>query len=313
MEPPGAAPAKCHVIRDTSLRNTPPEFVTYYMTSRRERRTGRFEHGLVFDGPFRLAPGVLLFRRIFDFQKTEIPHVEQRMNRRYTPGRTFPLRAELRGAQGWQSVEIRNLSATGLALTTGSAMAPAAELPGRSGPTADLRLTLGEHVLDLKARTAHAQPGDAETVCGFELLFEDFNQQKTWLQLLQPVALGSTLAPVDPARVQQREPQFIKQVFRGEADAVLSVWLAKTAGTPLHSFEFRTGEFFVQADAQTRRMEVFFREEQEDTHKGKITRPVFDMSGGANEEVRQLFRWVVPNIPDTIPDDIRTFLRLIAG
>lgn len=277
------------------------------MTNGKGRLAAHPEHGLVFARAVRLAPGVLLFRRIFDFQKAEVPRVEQRLNRRYTPGRTFLLRAELRTPRGWQAAPIRNLSATGLALAAGNGAMPA------PGGTADLRVSLGEHVLNLMARAAHARPENDDTVCGFELLFADFALQKAWLQLLQPVALGGTLAAVDPALVRQNEPEFIKQVYSGEADSVLSVWLARTAGTPLHSFEFRTRDFFVRAGEPARRMEVFFREEQEDTRKGRITRPVFDVAGDASEEVRQLFRWVVPNIPDTIPDDIRTFLRLIAG
>ncbi len=227
------------------------------------------EPGLVFDRAVWLAADVLFFRSLFDFQKAEVRQIEQRMNRRYTPGRAFPLRAELGGADGARPVEIHNLSATGIALAADRGTTPPAGLVRQGGHTVGLRLTLEEHVLDLKARTAHARPGDDDTVCGFELLFDDFSRQKAWLQLLQPVALGTTLAPVDPALVRQNEPQFIKQVYRGEADSVLNAWLARSAGTPLHSLEFQARGLFVRADAQARVLEVFFREEMEDTHKAR--------------------------------------------
>lgn len=250
---------------------------------------------------------MLLFRRIFDFQKSDAQQfVDQRLNRRYVPGRLFPLRAVVRDGARESPARIQDLSASGMALVTDPAAAPAA------GREVDLRLTLDGHQLDLRAHTAHFRPVDGGLLCGMQLVFGDFTQLKSYLQLLQPVSIASTLQPVDPARVQQSEPQFIKQVYRGESDSVLSVWLERRLGTPLHSFEFRMRDYFVRAEAARGVLEVFLREQIEATHKGKITTPVFDTSGGASDEIRQLFRWVVPNLPAEIPDDVRDFMQRVA-
>ncbi|HYC72730.1 MAG TPA: PilZ domain-containing protein [Opitutaceae bacterium] len=252
---------------------------------------------------------MLLFRRIFDFQKQDVQQfVDQRLNRRYTPGRLFPLRAALVNGARETPAKIHDLSASGIALVTDRAAAPA---PGKD---ATVRLTLPPHVLELHGHAAHFRPlGDDEMLCGLSLVFEDFTRLKSYLQLLQPVAIGGTLQAVDPARVQQNEPRFIKQVFRGESDSVLSIWLAKTPGTPLHSFEFRMRDYFVRADAAVGVLEVFLREQNEATHKGKMTTPVFDTTGAASEEIRQLFRWVVPNLPPEVPEDVRVFMLRMAG
>jgi len=250
---------------------------------------------------------VLLFSRIFDFQKKDIQQVvEQRLNRRYTPGKLFPLRAYLRGGVREVPVRIHDLSTPGLALVVDAAHAP------EPGQEVAVRLKLEAHELDLRGKVAHVKAGAGGVRCGIGLIFDDFSLLKPYLQLLQPVALASTLVPVDPARVLQNEPQFIKQVYRGEADSVLSLWLAKSAGTPLHSFEFRMHGYFVRADAASAVLEVF-RETTETTHKGKLTTPELDATSDAADEIRQLFRWAVPNLPESIPDDVRTFLHQIAG
>lgn len=250
---------------------------------------------------------MLLFRRIFDFQKSDVQQfVDQRLNRRYTPGRTFPLRASLVEGGKEAAAQIHDLSASGLALITERGAAPA---PGKD---LRVRLTLPPYVLELKGVAAHFRPVDDGMLCGMSLVFDDFTQLKSYLQLLQPVSIASTLQAVDPARVQQNEPQFIKQVFRGESDSVLSVWLEKRLGTPLHSFEFRMHDYFVRAEASIGVLEVFLREQIEATHKGKITTPVFDTSGAASAEIRQLFRWVVLNLPPEIPDDVRVFMQRMA-
>lgn len=247
---------------------------------------------------------MLLFRRIFDFQKSDVQQfVDQRLNRRYTPGRLFPLRATLLDTGREVPTRVHDLSASGIALITDRASAPVA------GRDIVIRLALAPHVLEVKGHAAHFRPMNDDLLCGMSLVFDDFTGLKSYLQLLQPVAIGSTLQAVDPARVQQNEPQFIKQVFRGESDSVLSVWLEKKFGTPLHSFEFRMHDYFVRAEAAIGVLEVFLREQIEATHKGKITTPVFDTSGAASDEIRQLFRWVVPNLPPEIPDDVLTFMR----
>lgn len=249
---------------------------------------------------------MLLFKRIFDFKKEEVRQLEQRMSSRHVPGKAFPLGVRLRYLDGEWPARLVNISAGGLALEIDGAA------PDPVGLAANVLLRLESHLLDLRAAVTHSHRSGHDWMCGLSVGQLDFNDRKAYLQLLQPIAIGTSMKPLPDDRVQQNEPQFVKQVFTGESDSVLSVWLAKRFGTPLHSFEFRMSDYFVRADAATRVLEVFLREEMDDTSRGRFTTPVFDTTGGRNDEIRRLFRWVVLNLPESISGDIREFLREMA-
>jgi PilZ domain len=249
---------------------------------------------------------MLLFRRIFDFRKSNLLQIEQRHNQRYTPGPLFPLRATLQMAGRDRTGSIHNISATGVGLLLER---DNDLVTGRSG---QLRLALDQYELNLKARLIHAQPRTEGFFCGVTLDFEDFTLQKAYLQLLQPISIGCTLQPVAAPLVIQNEPQFTKLSFRGEANSLLSVWRENAPPAELHSFEFMMQDYFVRADAKVRVMEVFQRAQVDRPPQLKVTAPMIDVLGGANDEVRQLFRWIVPNLPAAVPGDVRGFLQSFA-
>ncbi|MSU46808.1 MAG: hypothetical protein EXS42_06725 [Lacunisphaera sp.] len=76
----------------------------------------------------------------------------------------------------------------------------------------------------------------------------------------------------------------------------------------MHSFEFRMHDYFCKATVETGVLEAYGLESS-DSHKAKLTNPVFDTSGGLRDEIRQLFRWIVPNLAKTVPDDVRAMLK----
>jgi hypothetical protein len=251
---------------------------------------------------------VLLFRRIFNFEKAKVEQLtEQRLNNRYTPGGAFPMQAWLVAGGSEHPAKAQNISGNGIGLLL---VAPALE--PAEGQTVRVRLSLGTHQQVLHGQVVHVRPEARGTYCGVGLTFGDFLAHKAYLQLLQPIAIGQSLAAVPAERVVQNEPQFIKQVFRGEEQSMLTVWLDKSFGTPLHSFEFQMQDYFCRADARTSVLEAYVREAT-DSHKGKLSNPVFDTSGGLNDEIRQLFRWILPNLSRAVPDDVRAFLQRFAG
>ena len=251
---------------------------------------------------------VLFFQRIFNFEKAKVAQMaENRLNTRYAPGAAFPLQAYLNLARyDWKPTKVQNISGNGIGLLA------ARETKAATGQDAKVKLVLGEHQLELEGRLAHVVPRDNGVFCGIGFKFGDFMLQKAYLQLLQPIAIGQSLQAVAEERVVQNEPQFIKQVFRGEGDSVLTVWLAKTPGTPLHSFEFQMHDYFCHADVKSGVLEAYLREAT-DSHKGKLSNPVFDMTGGLRDEIRQLFRWILPNLSPAVPDDVRAFLLRFAA
>ena len=127
----------------------------------------------------------------------------------------------------------------------------------------------------------------------------------------QPVAIGQSLQPVAPEHVIQNESQFTKRVFRGEEDSALTVWQEKAGGT-LHSFEFQMHDYFCHVDGKSGVLEAYQREDS-GSHKGKLSHPVFDISGSLHAEIRQLFRWILPNLSTQVPEDIRAFLQKFAS
>lgn len=250
---------------------------------------------------------MLLFRRIFNFEKAKVAEMDHRLNTRYTPGAAFPLRAHLRLIRSeWKPVKIQNISGNGLGLLA------APDSKAEAGQAVKVKLVLGEQQLELDGRLAHFVPDDQGVLCGIGLKFGDFPRQKAYLQLLQPIAIGQSLQAVPGEHVVQNEPQFLKQVFHGEGDSRLTIWLAKTPGSPLHSFEFQMHDYFCHADVQSGVLQAYLREPT-DSHKGKLSNPVFDLSGGLRDEIRQLFRLILPNLSPAVPDDVRAFLRRFAG
>jgi PilZ domain len=244
---------------------------------------------------------VLLFKRLFNFEKAKVVPSEQRLNQRYTPGAAFPLQAALILAGHDWPAKVLNISGNGVGLLVDRAAAPV------EGQSARLRLLLDRHRLELDVRIAHLKPAEKGLYCGLGLKFDDFNVQKAYLQFLLPITIGQSLVPVPGERVIQNEPQFIKQVYRGDEGSVLTVWLESTAGTPLHSFEFQMQDYFCKAKMRTGALEAYQLEATE-SHTAKLTHPVFDTTGGLHDEIRQLFRWIVPNLSKTIPDDVRAVL-----
>jgi len=249
---------------------------------------------------------VLLFRRLFDFGEEGLKQRELRLNQRYTPGAGFPLRAALscdgRSCPGL----LQNISGSGLGLLVDRAATVTAD------QAVTVELELDGNRIDLPARLAYVAPQDDGILCGVGFVFDDFQRQKAYVQLMQPIAIGRSLRPVPAERVGQNEPQFVKQVFRGEYATTLTVWLAPTAGTPMHSFEFRMDEYFCRADLASGRLESYALEAA-DSHKGKLSNPVFDASGGLNDEIRRLFRWLVPNLSPAVPDEVRAALQRFAA
>ncbi len=249
---------------------------------------------------------MLLFNRILDFEPDKVVQMgDQRLDQRYTPGPAFPLQAWLViNGKEWPA-KVANLSSNGIGLTVDPAAQPTAR------ELVKIKLSVGKHQQVISAQLKHVRPASKGVYCGIGMNFDNFIVQKIYLQLLQPIIIGQSLQPVAADLVIQNEPQLIKQVYRGEDQAVLTVWLGKSPGTPVHSFEFQMHDFFCRADAVVGVLEAYSREPT-DSFKGKLSNPVFDISGGLQDEIRQLFRWILPNLPPAIPDDVRMFLQRFA-
>jgi hypothetical protein len=243
--------------------------------------------------------------RIVDTDQAAIVRMEQRLNTRYTPSAAFPLQAWLLTEGNETPAKILNISGNGIGLS----LEPDA-LPSE-GDAVKVRLRFGAHQQLVDGRVIQLKPEGAKAYCGVGLKFAGLLARKTYLQLLQPIAIGQSLQPVPADQMLQNEPAFIKRSFRGDDDSQLTVWYNRSEPPAIQRFEFKTIEYFCQLDRASGVLEIQSHVEG-GARAGKSSNPVFDISGNLQDEVRQLFRWTLPNLAAGVPGDIRAFLQLYA-
>jgi hypothetical protein len=238
-----------------------------------------------------------IFRRIFNFEKAKVEQLEKRLSQRHPIGAGFPLIGTLRHAGHDYSAKVVDMSSNGLGITLTAGSAPP---PGHH---VEFQLALEQHRLELEARIAHQQARDPGRYIGLSLVFPEFERQKAYLQLLQPVVIGQSLRPMPAEGIFQDDPRFLKQGYSGDADNQLTVWLDRVQALSLHRFEFRMQNYFCRGGLATGQTEA-----------GEMGADgaVLETSGGLHEEILHLFRWVVMNLSAEVPENVRDFLRRFA-
>lgn len=245
---------------------------------------------------------MFLFKRILNFDKAEVAKREQRSAVRYAVEPGTPLHTTVRLGGHDQTVRLLNLSSGGAAVQVDR------KVDFRRGEDCQLRLELGKHALRLDGHVAHRLAETTRTKVGIHFLFANFDEQKSYLQLLEPVAIGASLKPGNPRLVRQKEAGLLTKQYHGPNDALLTVW-RHFAGQAIHSFEFRMHDYFVRSSSKPRVLEIYTCEEQEHEQKQGYSVPALKRASDQREEIKRLFVWVVPHINPTVPDDIREYLR----
>lgn len=261
---------------------------------------------------------MLLFKKILDFQKTAVGIGDKRGAKRYPVGAKFPLKAKItlvaRDGEGnplpanksapmdWGG-QIANLSVSGVNIR----MHPAA-VAGKGEPCA-LKLELDNKLFELDGVIAYYKIHPQHVACGVTLNFADAYTRKAYLQLMEPVVIGSTLGPVE--KVKQDLPGLIKEQYAGESESELSIWRDSSGKTP-KLFEFLIHDYFVRGNTEIPGLKIGFRDGAKVGKK--VSRPSFPiaMPSGLQDEVRQLFQLIVPNLTKSVPAEVRRFLELFA-
>lgn len=244
---------------------------------------------------------MLFFKRILNFDKKAVAKAELRHAERYVVEPGTPLHAALRLGDHDQTVRLINLSSGG-----GSVQLDRPE-DFRRGESCRLRLELGGHALRLDCSVAHRLTETTRTKVGIEFKFASFEEQKSYLQLLEPVAIGASLKPGNPKLVRQTESGLLTKQYLGPGDTLLTVW-RQFVGQAVHSFEFRMHDYFVRSSSKPKVLEIYTCEEQENAQKQGYDVPALRRATDQRAEIRRLFHWVVPHINHSVPDDIREFL-----
>lgn len=248
---------------------------------------------------------MLLFKRIFNFEKAKVEQMEKRLNRRYVPGAGFPLRTSIHNGGQSHPTVLQDMSGNGVGVVVSK------DIALDPGQMLRLDLELGQHRMELDARLVHLQPHGQGFYYGLGLKFGEFQAQQAYLQLLQPVVIGQSLQPMPDNRPAQNETGFWKQIFVGESDSMLTVTTALANGPALHSFEFRMSDFFCQGSLKTGQLETGTQAPNA-ALEAQMSNPVFETSGGLHAEIRQIFRWIMPNLSAAVPANVRGFLQKFA-
>ena len=248
---------------------------------------------------------MLFFKRILDVKKTAAPS-ERRVAARYAVLPGFPLKTVLnivgrdelgqpltgRGGEGtdWTG-RLINLSSTGARVQM-----PHTVLAQR-GDACRLKLDMQGYVLVVPGTIAHVAERRDSLVFGLALDLEASLTAAAYGQLVELVALGSTLKLVKP--LQPDASGYLVEQYEGEPSSRLVIW-RQMVGREVAAFEFQMKDCVVRGLAGREGLECF---------TGTSTTGVKAATGAKGEEILRLYQWVVLNLAPAVPADVRDFLQ----
>jgi hypothetical protein len=263
---------------------------------------------------------VALFKHILDFKRNTLAMLrDKRKAKRYYVGPAFPLKATVvlpdtdttgrksktpgKPEQGrnWGG-SLFNMSNVGLSLQ----LPPAAV--AKRGEETVVTLSLDGHEVKLPCTIAHFRVQNSTAYCGLSLVVDDLTQRKAYLQLLEAVAIGSTLAPAEG--ISHHRPGLRSERYKSAKPAILTAWRTEEKGE-LAGFELVMGDHCLHGEAGHAALQIF--SSKADGSRKAWSAPSFAVSEGIeNEELRKLFRWIALNLPRAVPTDLREMMRFFA-
>lgn len=263
---------------------------------------------------------MLFFKKILNFSKEAVKDTDKREATRYAVGNPFPFKSIITlighdgeghiipgddKGQDW-SGRLSNLSATGASMQMN-----AAAMATRGEPC-KFKLSLGEYLLEIPGTVAHLRNCSQYVLCGVAFKFPDFNTQKAYLQVLEPVSIGASLEPVETKAIKPDSSGLQKEQYRNAGNALLNVWRPAPGGE-IHRFDFRMNDFGVRWGAGMAELETYGIDSANSTGKKDEPPAIRKLTETQHEEVRWLFCLAVPNLAKAVPSDVRKFLgKLVA-
>ncbi len=258
---------------------------------------------------------MLFFKRILNFRRDALAKLrDKRKSKRYPVGPAFPLKATVnlvgrdtlgrtggatRGTGCDWSGRLANVSSNGVLVQ----LPPAATTVREE--QSELKLSLETHLLLIPCTVAHFRSNNSHSLCGLALQFGDFTVQKAFLQLVEAVSMGASFTSVEPTGLMRNPSGLAGEQYCADNKAMLTAWRRSKTGE-LDSFELVVGEHCVRGEAAAATLEVYARQ------KGNSQDKVL-LSAVVDDEVRRLFRWVLPNLSKAVPADLRKLMERLAG
>jgi len=251
---------------------------------------------------------MLFFKRILKtpepepVQASPVPAVERRRSRRYVVNPQFPLKAVLSVSQrsgppssaappptAWRwAGRLINCSAEGARIL----MDPAHKVG--AGDLCDLRLSVEEFGLTVPCHVSNTTVEQAGVVFGLEHDITDEPTRIAYGQLLEVLALGSDLK----LQIKSTAPDatgYLVEHYSSNRPARLTVW-RMPAGGGVAALEFLLKDSLVRAVAGR-------AVEYRNASDGRKASPEKAL------EMKRLFQWVVPNVAEKVPEDVREILK----
>lgn len=254
---------------------------------------------------------MLLFKRILKEPEptASTPAVERRSTKRYNISPDFALKAVLsfvprddtgapmshsRAGWNWKG-RLIDCSEQGVRMQMGPGLKLGLDEP------CDLRLTIQDFELTVPCHVTNTSENAEGLVLGLKHDIADEATATAYRQLLEVIALGSTLR-LQPKAAQPDPSGYLVEVYASNRPSRLTVW-RHPANQAVAAFEFQLKDNLVRCAAGHA---VEFMTNLE----GTGSRPA---SSEKCLEIGRLFTWVVPNLAAVVPDDVRAFLQHAAS
>lgn len=252
-----------------------------------------------------------LFKRILKEPEPvaiETPRVERRSTKRYAINPQFPLKAVLsliarddtgapmsHSRHGWNwKGRLIDCSEQGVRIQMGPV------IKASIGEPCDLMLSVEDFELTIPCHIVNTREQDEGMVFGLKHDIENDATRNTYRQLIEVVALGSTLKP-QARHTKPDDSGYLVERYASDRPACLSIW-RHPADQSVAAFEFQLKDNLVRASAgQT--IEYLTGADAAAARKA---------TPAQSTEIQWLFQWVVSNLAPVVPADVREFLQYYA-
>jgi len=255
---------------------------------------------------------MLFFKRILkepepaEKAESPVPPVERRSSKRYLVNPLFSIKAVLsfvardesgapmsHSRHGWNwKGRLIDCSEQGARIQMG----PVLKVEARD--LCDLMLSVDDFELTIPCHVANIRESPEGPMFGLKHNIEEEGTWAAYRQLLEVLALGSTLK-MQGKTAKPDESGYIVEKYASDRPARLTIWRHPADKSPA-AFEFQLKDSMVRA-AAGHALEYL------DGADGRLATPAKSL------EIQRLFRWVVPNLAAAVPDDVRAFLRFYAA
>lgn len=248
---------------------------------------------------------MLFFKRILEANKTTAPS-DRRGGSRYAVHPGFPVKTMLNlvgrdelgqplpahdgEGRDWTG-RLINLSDTGARVQM-----PLTVLAQRDD-TCRLKIDVQGYELAVPGHIAHVAERRDSLVLGLALDLAHSRTATAYRQLVELVALGSTLKVLRP--LQPDSSGYLVEEYAGEPASRLVVW-RQMVGREVAAFEFQLKDCLVRGLAGRDGVECY---------PGIEAAGARQAAGAKAEEIRRLYQWVVLNLAPAVPADVREFLQ----